>query len=682
MISTIIEPKSIHNFDAISADNFDTRSSLIPHDDFVISRNRDGSVASYYGDKSWDFTSYNSQGRSSWLHFPYRNVVDIDGYRDTLSHDARWLMFLIISKRIGAPLSFSTLKGFNNAIVSLTKYAEKNGCFVRDILSDTASIYNFINSGVSGATIESLARLLSLLLKLGTEQTGIVVPGMDTLITVRNKFQQSKMNSKQHPPIPTRIYSIIISRLTIELDEFERVIDKYLALVQACAADQYFGRSKTNQYNKAKKNGLDGFEIRMNASQVIQEYGLDDFLKSKGYSLDVVGLASYISEIQMVTKLLLQIYSGMRDEEAGSIPYHCLDMKVENGKTHYIVLGRTTKLTKGRIKRTRWVTSREGHRAIIVAQRIAHTIYEAIGVKPEVSQERLNRFPLFISTAYLPYTAKKITCKHGIYLPFIFKLVMCKRLKSRVLPYIENCDVVELERVDAYRAWRTEAKFSIGNPWPLTTHQFRRSLALYAQRSGIVSMPSLRRQLQHITEEMARYYAKGSAFARNFINNTKEHFGIEWQKSGPVSAAISFIYNVIESDEILFGSQGEWVKNRLRRPDGSVLIDREETIRRFKKGELAFRETVLGGCTNTGDCKQAALNWLEVDCLINCKHLVGKLPNLERAIVAQTSMVESLNRNSVEFRTEQVDLEVLVAVRDKILNQLKTEEYTRAATFS
>lgn len=67
--------------------------------------------------------------------------------------------------------------------------------------------------------------------------------------------------------------------------------------------------------------------------------------------------------------------------------------------------------------------------------------------------------------------------------------------------------------------------------------------AVYAQRSGLVSLASLRRQLQHITDEMSRYYARGSAYARNIIGNDKHHFGFEWQDTQSTSSALSYMLN-------------------------------------------------------------------------------------------------------------------------------------------
>src|SRR5258706_10613078 len=123
-------------------------------------------------------------------------------------------------------------------------------------------------------------------------------------------------------------------------------------------------------------------------------------------------------------------------------------------------------------------------------------------------------------------------------------------------PIIEEADLRELEQIDPHRAWRSEERFKPGIPWTFTSHQLRRSLALYAQRSGLVSLPSLRRQLQHVTEEMSRYYARGSTGAKDLIGDNKHHFGCDWQDAQPVSAAMSYLQNVLLTDEVLFGAHG------------------------------------------------------------------------------------------------------------------------------
>ena len=64
----------------------------------------------------------------------------------------------------------------------------------------------------------------------------------------------------------------------------------------------------------------------------------------------------------------------MRDSEVDNIPYDCLETKVFNGVSHYLINGFTTKLNNGIRKKVSWVTSEEGHNAIKNAQKTADFI--------------------------------------------------------------------------------------------------------------------------------------------------------------------------------------------------------------------------------------------------------------------------------------------------------------------
>lgn len=93
-----------------------------------------------------------------------------------------------------------------------------------------------------------------------------------------------------------------------------------------------------------------------------------------------------------------------------------------------------------------------------------------------------------------------------------------------------------------------------------------------------------------------------------------------------------------------------WIDKQLRGADGTLLVDHEATILRFKKGEIAYKETFLGGCTSVDECKQTSLRWLDVECLRTCTNLVGNLRKLERIIKVQSRMVKTLAPSSADFR--------------------------------
>jgi len=91
----------------------------------------------------------------------------------------------------------------------------------------------------------------------------------------------------------------------------------------------------------------------------------------------------------------------MRDDEAGALQYHCLDVTVMNGRAHYLLNGRTTKFNHGLPKVVKWVTNGEGKKAIEIAQKIADAIYAVHGASPERGDPRKSVHPLFPSTLYM-----------------------------------------------------------------------------------------------------------------------------------------------------------------------------------------------------------------------------------------------------------------------------------------
>ena len=68
------------------------------------------------------------------------------------------------------------------------------------------------------------------------------------------------------------------------------------------------------------------------------------------------------------------------------------------------------------------------------------------------------------------------------------------------------------------------------------------------------------------------------------------------------------------TDEILFGAHPHWIKTRMQsNSEGIVLNDRTETLKRFKKDEIAYRETLIGGCTNNKECDSNPLDIYHTD---------------------------------------------------------------------
>ncbi|OUL84875.1 hypothetical protein [Paraburkholderia hospita] len=628
--------------------------------EFVISRRRNGDVASKRGDLFWDWSGYDPRGRAVGLSFAFwttrsgkSQLKDIPPQRQTFVDDMQHLMSLVIYKRHGPTLAFNTLHSYLKVFCAIAQYCEKQTLSIPTLLTDEQHFSAYVATVGHRTVLQTLFVVVSFLMTLDPEHDiGYPVAGNAVIAELRRRYREYAAMDKQTPPIPTRIYSEIISAVAAQLKDFAEVADRFLAL-----AAEVLSNTAARQAD----------ERHTWTPVLVTKHGLDSYFESKGLAKSAKGISRGLTEAQLLCKLTIHIFSGMRDEEAQALRFHCTETEQDHGRTHYLLCGQTTKFNHGKIRRTKWVTNSEAYEAVLLAQRIATLIYGSMGCIPEQSKEMLSRYPLFVSTGYLALNGRP---PRGADAFQVQRLRITRRdetlVEAAIRPLIQECDLRELEEIDPHRAWRSEEKFQIGMPWPLRTHQFRRSLVIYAQRSGMVSLPSLRRQLQHITKEMSLYYAKGSAFARNFIEDDpddyKLHMAKEWRDAKPLSEALAYLRDVLLTEEELFGGAGTFEQQKKNR---GILMSRDTTIRKFKRGEMAYKETPIGGCIKVGECDQVGLKVLETECILGCKNLVGKLPKLDRLIDRQSKFVSTLDPTTVEYRMEQSDLNVLIDARSK-----------------
>lgn len=674
--SELLYPKVHVDHGRAAPDQWDATRGLVPSADMVVSRTRDGTVLSRYGDLCWNLTPYHGRSASAILYFYVFEKGEDSRATASLAAEMRFLIFLLIWARPGHPLSMSSLRNYLNGLRSVAVFAFQNRCSIKDVFCKNRLLAEYAHAETVAGTLKVLSGLVALLLKLGPERVGFQVVGKSGQDVLSASIKIKGVDVKQYPPIPTKLYSHIISALESELNDWEAVEVQYLRLLQRCLADPILGKSKRQQLTMAARYDIervvgeykDEFEVLLVKAQ------LSEYFDKKGLSHSVHGLVFGLSSIMNVAKLYVIAFSGMRNAEARYLPYNCIEEEYETGRVvHRLINGSTTKLNK---IRTRWVTNAEGHRAIRIVQRISAIIYAYLGEFPARAKKPDDDFPLFLTTAYLSFTGRNTRNSGEPFRALANSFFSPKfvELRKRIEPLIEDEDLKELEHIDPHRAWRSEPEFQVGSAWRLSEHQLRRSLALYAQRSGLVSLPSLRRQLQHLTEEMSRYYARGSIYARNFIGNDKGHFGWEWQEAMPVSSGLAFIRDVLFTNEPIFGGYVKWIEHRVSGEEGHVILDRELTMRRFRNGEVAYKETPIGGCTKVGPCDELAIRFLDVDCLVGCPNLVGRLSKLDQVIKGQAALVSRLNPNTIQWNIEKADLDILLETRTRVLQQQELKD--------
>ena len=610
----------------------------------VVSLDKYRQPLSYYGDERWDLRLMSKDGKRTCYIYFFEAPSLLRPPETSRPNLAALILeqqkaLLWLHMNAGRQRAQSTIVKASHVLNQLANKSYCLGVTLFELICDPTMLGD-VSAELTNSYSWSVRSLLKTLwLQRDFLKVGVEVRLKELREIIKQSAPQTDENVNQTPIIPSRIYCAILAGLLGSLDDIERDLDTLLDAFReerSATITAPEGLTRQQRINLRYKD-LEDLQGAMRA-RGWENGSLKNFISGK------------ISGIQFKLMHLVIAFTGMRIGEAQILPLNGVLEEVEHrGSVHYIVNGYSYKLNEGNKKPASWVTSREGHRAIVLARRIASTILEVFkNGDPAADDAPL----LFCSTAN-PY---KIHDESNIYLRLKQELI------PEICPIITQADIDELNAMELERGWLREG-IEVGKPWPLTFHQYRRSLSVYAHRSGMVSLPALKGQLQHITDEMRAYYSDGFCRAVNLVFD-KEHFSHEWSAAKAESSFLAYQLGILFSDEDLLGRGAQRMANTV------ASHTRSETLKLFEEGKIAYKETVLGGCVSTEDCKTLPLEPIGLECLEkNCVNQVVSPKRLDYVIRSQEGVVARLEKvepGSVEHRLEVSSLQVLLKARQRL----------------
>lgn len=660
-------------------------SSWRPSDDFVICRDAGGLPTAVYGEEVWDLNPIRLGAKNiDIIRFDLGLEVDSSDAA-TLIAEVKYLvfclMFYVTAGQLGR-LSARVIVGYALALRAAAEfcYSQKCNPLIGQLsLAQLFSTPAYVNSyrcwmDANNATNRLRLNTRTLILHLadvGEPRLGFAINGV-----FGEDFGGTRSARNQTPIIPTRIFLGIINDLGDFLDLVHSYKDRLEAFI-LFFDDPYYGR---NEEQQIKKLGLNGSSVRPTLDQAIKSHGLEQLFSgdlqpkgigSAGYRS---GLTAVIMRIQYALKIIIHLYTGMRDEEALRLPYNCIDSE---SLTHSVdddkgvvrdpammvnVISTTTKFA-GYRKETAWLATESVVRAVEVAQAICRGLSHLYNID-------CRKVPLFLSPIVInkPKSQVGVCYFHEGHRPDL------------LLKYsIQETDLAELEASDPSRNFAVDECFQVGATWRFATHQFRRSLAFYGSSSGFISLPSLRKQFKHLTTQMTRYYANNFDKLKTIFGYydeekqdfvlPKNHFLFEYQTGVPLNIAYELLDHAFGDGSVLFGGVGTYISNQ-REKMGSGDIDiaelRSETEKQAKEGKIAYRATLLGGCTTVGKCDSYLLG-NAVSCL-SCDEGIIDKEKLESAIADDEALLERLEPGTGEYQVVESELNGFRAFHQKFIS--------------
>lgn len=613
-----------------------------PKNDTVISLDELGNPLSYFESMIWELGCYaHNYTKQSEIDFTLNHPSNNKGI---LSHQIKITLFYLLFSRKRRDNNITLATIYNNfAMIRKIAYLclDYNCDFTK--MRKNGLLLKALKNHLSELSWESKKKYLSVLNSINKAGMLYQIDNFgfsEKYIQEIKKSQHSEMKEhKQTLLIPSRIYGQFIDSGLNFFDE----IQPYMNGIHNLVRENDFHTYKEGNNHRQKPQIF---------KAMLEKHGLTEL--SKKYDLRFSQrVLFFIQSIQNLGAFLLLCFSGMRRSEALNLYYESYqEIKRRNLPSAWVLKGTTSKFTQVGAVATYWVSSSVIHHVIDTLQKLAKIHQSWCAKRGIISYLELESYPLFPSFAI----------KHEKSFHPIFEMPLGGFMEDHYSIYraidpiiFTEDDLHELHTFNPLINWLEDYKLEIGKPWKFTTHQFRRSLTVYSARSGLVNIPTLKRQLKHITYDMTLYYGKNYMNAQNIIqdqNLTGREYESslikEYRNQTLYEQLSDFTKDVVQKDTPLFGGEGtrlQVLKEQNKAP--VFLTDKKQTEKYVFEGKIAYRKTVLGGCSRTSGCNKLGFSYITA--CIPCSYSIFNEDSIDALELAKNAYAkiadEKLNTN-------------------------------------
>lgn len=573
----------------------ETYATSYPLADTPVSYDKEGNVLSRFNDTMWDFSCYiYSPNHRKHIFFNTFDFIENKELKNKVLYEYKLILYglLYCNLNTSRSVSMQTIISSYLSNLRLLFYTAIDCNVSLSGMSKNNFLMKMIFKQISFLERRRCASLLHLFKKMSA--LSVVFKNHDfTLTSDQNKYIQNlrlilKDNPiKQHLVIPSEIYFklnvFIDDHLSFSKENLQPLLDVYFLKV-----------FKVDFMDSVYKKNIENYCLKYNITN-------RNILVSHLYR--IISLA--------LTKIIM--FSGMRHGEALLLPFNCLEVIELNNNSIYTLTGYTSKLTQSGPVKSTWITSSQVQTAIEILQAITKAYLKSIDVN--LNSINYEKVPLISFSSRRNRRSLKALYDY----PMFSTLAVKKSLDAlNFNSKIDANSMRELELTTSSLVSIEKYDIEIGSDFPFTAHQFRRSLTVYAARSGIVNLPALKGQLKHIKRDMTLYYANNAMNSVNLFDNDLVDSFIE---ELAIDQYLNFKEDVLDAIDPLYGAEGARLQNAKNRESTPIFLEDEKAaLKDIKEGKMSYRRTPLGGCARIGSCDE--ISELTITSCIACKDAI------------------------------------------------------------
>ncbi|NDV92977.1 hypothetical protein GTH32_17550 [Alteromonas sp. 345S023] len=571
-----------------------------PPDDFPVIIDAAGQVVSRYSDVRWDLSPW--AGYTLTIHFG-----DGPGQGRKVSHENALILRQIVAWWLWGSSAVRAASSLVHKFESMKPLFV--ACTDHGILA--SELYKFPNVIKEAANYYSSRgyRVISYLdsLSFANDKLGLTILDQEGMKTFSETLPD--VSETQTAYIPVRIWHYQVSRLRECLDDFL----SHLKAIEACyhfclqayttnaggrLSSAFGGLGDNSPFNVKRTLGKQksGKVFYGAFEETAKRYKIDELLQKWcgiGVKLELKNLSSYLSLVSSVGLAYILNFSLMRVSEGGKLRADCYEVETDPiGENIHLLKGVTTKTIAD--DDARWIVSPTVKLAIDAMTSVARMRLKAAVENPniELSEDEIAN-PVLQSLPHEPWSARTPSSKGSKK----FKKIRTYADIWNIWPKLFDTRQMTITEADFELANRMTfgldpKKFSVGNIWPISWHQLRRTGAVNMLASGLVNEASLQYQLKHASRAMSQYYGKNFYRLAEPLNEEARGYYLR-----EMYLAMVREFKSLQAEHYV-SPHGDKRKDQLLHEIAEK--DHTQLVKAAKAGNISYRETFLGGCANSG----------------------------------------------------------------------------------
>ncbi|MEZ9201394.1 hypothetical protein AB4151_03175 [Vibrio splendidus] len=563
-------------------------------DTVVVCRDKDGNVTATFGQNSWDCFAFSRKKVKNNLTFSKLDAHP-ELQRELKLFTYGWLFNFSPQKRKAA--KFSTVHSRLSKAMTTYQFLAQENAHTLSALSSTNMRQKFdehlIERELRFSTLENVFVAINKAIEYTPWHK--IALSFTRIESKKEAKRLSDLESQQTLVIPERLCHTIYGKAMALIEE-ALPHATLIAETERDLQDNYM-RGKQILEGKVKAGSIftfinsDGsidnhkFSISISDNQPKQPNELITPLARKLPNIPLkngLDFRQYLGHLITASYIVCGGFSGMRESELDKLTPNSYYQDSLSGRELHLLQSHTFKLGE---KRETWVTAAVSKTAIDFMSILTKSWRENAQYPDEKYANSL-----WVNQTLRSHAPKVISDWNRRLNQF------CKYFDF----VVSDGDYQECVESNPRSQVKIEKQVVVGQPWPMSTHQFRRSLAFYCVKNRLSSLVALKQQFKHLYLAMTEWYTNGGKLAslRDLKVDTKIQQALEEINA---ETTANKIFKQWHSDETLSGTHGKAIM-KMRGDVPTIYSSWDVIYKAVKDGKLTLHGSMHSYCKSGYDC--------------------------------------------------------------------------------